>query len=612
MSAERKSKKNDKNDKNNKMPLKRVISNNLFLLNIIVRAAPRTAVFMLAHSLIQSLVIFFEHTYQIVYIVNAIQYGKPFFEILGFLIIMSVIVTSNLILNSVMGSGAIPKAKEKIYRAVREKLYEKAKQTDIACYDNPEYYNEYVFALGNAVNRVDSVIEITGQTISNIVMLFVLGGYIVFAESRSIIFIVISFIMSYYFMSKSAKIGFDLNKALNPVLRKRDYVNRIFYLPDYVKEIKLSSVKERLLEDYAEAENQVYSELKGKTRKIAVFGFLESYLSGSFLFDFLFLLYLMHLAVVQNVIGFGTLFGLYRSSRNARGTITDFTHNIAGLREQSLYIDKMRAFLDYEQTVVSKPDPIPFNNTAGGKLELIGVSFTYPGAKEETLSDITLTINQGEKVAIVGYNGAGKTTLIKLLMRLYDPSVGEIHYDGEDIREYDVSEYRSLFSALFQDYQIYAATVAQNVIAGDGEPDAERLMNSIEAGGLAGRIEMMKDKLNTQLTKEFIEGEELSGGERQKLAISRSLYKNSPIIIFDEPSSALDPIAEFELNNAMLELGREKTLIFISHRLSTTRMADKIYMFEKGRLIESGSHDELIGIGGKYAEMYKLQAEKYR
>jgi len=160
MSAERKSKKNDKNDKNNKMPLKRVISNNLFLLNIIVRAAPRTAVFMLAHSLIQSLVIFFEHTYQIVYIVNAIQYGKPFFEILGFLIIMSVIVTSNLILNSVMGSGAIPKAKEKIYRAVREKLYEKAKQTDIACYDNPEYYNEYVFALGNAVNRVDSVIRI--------------------------------------------------------------------------------------------------------------------------------------------------------------------------------------------------------------------------------------------------------------------------------------------------------------------------------------------------------------------------------------------------------------------------------------------------------------------
>jgi len=335
----------------------------------------------------------------------------------------------------------------------------------------------------------------------------------------------------------------------------------------------------------------------------------------------------MFMTLVRGTISFGALFGLYRSAQWARDTISGFSWSIAQLQEHSLYIEKVRTFLSYEQKVVSgsNPKPLDSSNLSALKhqpsgfvgsssvlLEMRNVSFTYPGASEPTLNNVSLTVNSGERIAIVGYNGAGKTTLVKLLMRLYDPGSGEICYKGDDIREFNTDEYRNLFSTLFQDYQIYAATVAENVLASDRSPDEKRLMRSIDQGGFTDRLAQMPQGIKTQLTKEFAEGEELSGGEKQKLATSRSLYKDSPIIILDEPSSALDPIAEYELNNTMLRLGSDKTVIFISHRLSTTKMADKIYMFENGSLIESGSHEALLNLNGKYAQMYKLQAEKYR
>ena len=197
-------------------------------------------------------------------------------------------------------------------------------------------------------------------------------------------------------------------------------------------------------------------------------------------------------------------------------------------------------------------------------------------------------------------------------MRLYDPCDGEVRYAGENIKNYDLKEYRNLFAVLFQDYQIYAASITQNILTSNDTPDDPRLKYALKAAGIFKRVMKMKDKTQTQLTKEFAHGEMLSGGERQKLAISRSLYKDSKIIILDEPSSALDPIAEYELNNTMLNISRDQTVIFISHRLSTTMKADRIYMFDSGFLVEAGSHDELLNENGKYADMFRLQSEKYR
>lgn len=217
------------------------------------------------------------------------------------------------------------------------------------------------------------------------------------------------------------------------------------------------------------------------------------------------------------------------------------------------------------------------------------------------------------KIAIVGYNGAGKTTLIKLIMRLYDPNEGEILLNGVNIKEYDVEEYRRKIGTVFQDFKIFAATVKENVLLDFADTGSdEAVISSLEKSGFSDRLSTLSDGLSTDLTTEFEEkGVNLSGGEAQKLAVARVFYKNANLIILDEPSSALDPLAEYHLNRSMLHAAEHKSVVLISHRLSTTRLADRIYMLEQGRIIEEGTHAQLLAQGGKYAQMWRVQAGQY-
>lgn len=225
-----------------------------------------------------------------------------------------------------------------------------------------------------------------------------------------------------------------------------------------------------------------------------------------------------------------------------------------------------------------------------------------------------MTIHPGEHIAIVGENGAGKTTLIKLLMRLYEVEEGEITYGGENIQEFTTKTYRDKIGAVFQDYQIYAGTLQENIVMDDSKMPEEKVLQALEQADFMGKYEKLPKGLDTELTREFSnEGTMLSGGEAQKVAISRMFLKGNDkkIAILDEPSSALDPIAEYTLTKNMMEQAQGATIIFISHRLSTTRDADRIYMFAKGRIVEQGTHEELMKMQGAYVRMFEKQAEKY-
>ena len=248
-----------------------------------------------------------------------------------------------------------------------------------------------------------------------------------------------------------------------------------------------------------------------------------------------------------------------------------------------------------------------------GDIELHGVSFRYGGAEADTLRGIDLKIKEGERIAVVGYNGAGKTTLVKLLMRLYDPSSGVITLGGRDIREYELKSYRRLFGVVFQDYKQFALSVAENVLGRPMRDGDEAIVeDALRRAGIWDKISELPDGMYTQMTREFSEdGLVLSGGQSQMLAIASVYAHGSPIVILDEPSSALDPLAERELYRQMYSACEGKTMIFISHRLSSAVSADKVVLIEDGVVGEYGSHEELMRRGGRYAEMFRAQAESY-
>jgi ATP-binding cassette subfamily B protein len=274
----------------------------------------------------------------------------------------------------------------------------------------------------------------------------------------------------------------------------------------------------------------------------------------------------------------------------------------------------LKEFLEYVPKLSENQDgAVP--DKAEAEIAFDHISFTYHGAKEPTLKDISFTIHRKEKIAVVGHNGAGKTTLIKLLMRLYDPDEGTIRYNGIDIREYNVKKYRSLFGSAFQDYQVFAMTVAENVLmrSPQNEQDYERVKDALTRSYVYDKVCSLPNGMDTVLTREFDEnGAVLSGGEYQKIAVARAYAKDFEIAVFDEPSSALDPIAEYQLYESIRNVCKDKTVIFISHRLSSAVLADRIYLFDNGSIIEEGSHQALMEKNGVYADMFRKQAKQYQ
>ncbi|MGL4374118.1 MAG: ABC transporter ATP-binding protein, partial [Turicibacter sp.] len=286
--------------------------------------------------------------------------------------------------------------------------------------------------------------------------------------------------------------------------------------------------------------------------------------------------------------------------------------DIAFIRVQNLYINGFRDFLELnDEEQVKNPKEMP--TTLPFEIEFKNVAFKYPNADRYVYENLNLKITPGQRLAIVGINGAGKTTFVKLLTRLYQPTSGEILLNGININEFDQATYFKLFSVVFQDIQVLGFSVAENVSAASSESlDEERVKESLTQAGLYEKIQSLSKGMDTPLLKVLEDdGVELSGGQNQKLALARALYKNGEIVVLDEPTAALDPIAESQIYENFNNLIGNKTAIYISHRLSSTRFCDAIAFFEKGEILEYGTHEQLLASGGKYAQMYLIQSQYY-
>lgn len=588
------------------------LSNTLFLLKICFSTAPLMMICTYFECTMHEIQVFFEHTFGIKFILEVIEFNKPVWYAVLYLAILMIYIAFSQILTGILYFRIDRNFRPKIIEALRMKIFEKARKMDLSNYDNPEFYNDFVLNASEADKCIERLINITKTLLSGITSAVICGSYFLYLDPGSAVFVLLPTILSLVLGKKINKVEFSRTLEKKPVERKRDYIHRIFYLTDYAKEIRLNAlIKNKFRNDFTTVNDELYK-TERKYSKIRWFlNFLRQYLFSDFIGDTLFIIYLVYQAAVLHKISYSSVVVMFNSSGILKNGLREIALQVTSASENSLYIGKIRTFLETKINVFTKNEVmVPSKPTT---IELKNVSFKYD--TKEILHNISFKISPYEKIALVGYNGAGKTTLVKLLMRLYDPTEGEILLDGKSLKDYDTESLHSKTGVVFQDFKLFAATLRENIIMNDIPQTSEidqKCTESLKEAGFEKGLKKLPQKLDTPVTHEFEEdGTDFSGGESQKIAIARVLYKDANLVILDEPSSALDPIAEYNLNLTIHEAAKKRSVIFISHRLSTTRDADRIIMLEKGCITESGTHAELLSKQGTYSKMWNVQAGRY-
>ena len=552
----------------------------------------------------------FYSAYFVKFVIDTIQNEKPLKEIL---VNIAVIGGVSLCLQAYQyycDNVVFPLQNIRIYQRMYKKIYQKAENVELACFENAEYYNKFSIALDGIGNKlgenVDNISEIIGGLIGGILACRAM----IEIDPWTILFLIAPLIGNFFFAPKMNTIYYNRYKDGVPYDRKIGYVNRVMYLGKYAKELRfyhIFHVIREMLFDATHKKSEIYKKYFNKAFFIGMLQYIFSYV---IIFEGI-LLYGAYRAIVatERVITFSQMAVLTSVMVTASWVWVRVIRAYNKSSEIGLVIADLKSFLEYEEKIPEDSDGLIPGDTVES-IEFRNVSFSYDGEKK-VIDGMSFVIRKGDRVALVGHNGAGKSTIIKLLLRLYDPTEGEVLVNGINIKKYHLKKYRELFSCAFQDYQIFAGTIKENVLMGRDGSD-ELVREALKKAGIYEKVSSLPKEIHTMLTKEFDEeGALLSGGEFQKIVCARVFAEDKKVALFDEPSSALDPISENELLNSIIQSVKDRIGIFISHRLSCVKDADYVLMLEQGKVIEQGSHRELVANRGAYCEMYKIQERNY-
>ncbi len=594
-------------NKNKTKERSNAFKNYIYMLKFIGKHTPFMLFCYLTFDVIANLPWTLSNVVLLKYIIDVVTEGSGYERILYVLIFfVAFVIVTNLFI-TLFYEVSLPKQKEKLYFSIYKTIYEKAAKMDYEAYDNPEYYNDLVLAMTSMNDRAYSVLTNTQDILTNIAGVLTIGTVIVTIDPMCLIFVFLCVAIMTPVGRLIAKVNVDRTEAMTPLDRKNLYFSRVFYLQDYAKELRLSGAGEMIERRY---NKNIFDRIKTispyLTRQWQLY-FCQESLPMTLLIYLGITLYMGYKAIVTKEVGMGDFAATFNGAASISNSVFAITSWFAiSFRENGLYIEKFRRFMNAKEKIVDGTDKTVYKKPVTIRFE--NVSFKYPGTDKYVLKNINLEISPYKKIAFVGYNGAGKTTLTNLLLRLYDVTDGRITVDGKDIKEWDIKAYHDNFAAVFQDFSLFGATLGENVSMND-TPDKKKAEEALKASSFEKEL---PDGTDSILLREFDDnGVSLSGGEAQKIAIARAFYKDCSFAVLDEPSANLDPVAEYALNHSMVKAAEDKTVMFISHRLSTTVMADEIYMMENGEIVEQGSHEELMKQDGKYAYMFRLQAEKY-
>lgn len=605
--------------------MKKTLQNQLYLLRFCLQTSPRLFGFHMLACLEIEAFIFLEHTVWLNYNLHAVETGAPFAKIalltVGFLLLFVL----HQLVDSIYFNWACDRMRPVLTQKLRALLYQKAQTMDLSCYDNTDFYNRFILSVTQADQCIDRFVDDSQNVIRYLAQSVFLAGFLLTSDRPGLLIALLCCLVKYFSSKAYYRLVEKVSLKKVPIERERAYWHRVFYLHDYAKELRQHHALQPLLQKDFDACNDRLNGVNQKYGPLLWFlGFLKNYVPTYFLLYMLYLPLLLKNVVIGQTLPVSMMVVLLSCVKRVVNRSSALVELFPKLSLNSAFVEKIRDFLAFQPQITDGPLAV---EGQWESLTLSHVYFSYgasgsakpedspPQAGREILHDINMEIRRGQKIALVGYNGAGKTTLVKLLMRLYDPDSGVIQRNGTDIRTLRLSDYRSEIGAVFQDYKIYAAPIRENVVMDvctRSIQETYEVEHSLFDAHFDLTQKRLKYQIETPLTTEFEkDGVNLSGGESQKVAIARTLYRHQDLIIMDEPSSALDPSAEYRLNRQLQEIAKDKTVIFISHRLSSAYDADYIYMLKKGRIVEQGSHEQLLSQNGEYAKMWKLQASGY-
>jgi len=495
-------------------------------------------------------------------------------------------------------------------RHVSIQVMEHASRLDLQAYEDPVYYDRLERARVQATDRV-LMIQLIGQLFQQAITTLSLSVGIFLYSPWLLLLLIACLLPAFLGESHYAFLNYAKNFRQTPAKRQLDYLRQVGGSKEAAKELKLFGLAQFFTDRFRSIANAILDEnLALNRRRLIAVSFLSTLSTSGYYGAFAWAVY----RTVTGAISFDGLVFLTQAIMGASSNISQLFSTLSSIADQALFLTDLLAFFEMKPTVTSKPGALPAPRPIVEGFEFRDVSFVYPGTQREVLKHLNFRLEPGERVALIGQNGQGKTTIVKLMTRLYDPTGGRILLDGIDLREYDLEDLCREIGVIFQDFMRYEMTARENIGVGRIEflNDDERIRTAAEKSLADGVIRRLPGGYEQMLGRRFEGGVDLSGGEWQKLALARAYLRDAQVLILDEPTAALDARAEYEVFKRFNELTIGKMALFISHRFSTVRMAERIIVLENGCIAEEGSHEQLMQRGGRYAEMFELQASSYR
>ena len=542
------------------------------------------------------------------YIVDHYKIGLEIVNIIVIFSICGVFQIINKILSSYYYNIYVPTSNIKIEKHIRKKIYDKAVQLDLSSYDTPELYEKFNLAMSDSSARIIELYENIICLIGSIYMVITIGVIMVTIQPLLIVFVLIPQIVSSIIGKRFNRTRYDYNNKQIQNQRIRDYVNRTFYYKEYILDQKNTNIHMALFCAFTESTRELLKIIRRDSKKISLFEYIFMITSDVIVYLGC-ITYCVLCVFIFQVMTISGCIVIINTLNNMIGALWQIGGLYIRIDKDILFLDNYIDFLNYPITILSGSKSFAKNKKT---IIFDNVNFKYPNQEKYIFENLTFEVPHGKKIAIVGINGVGKTTLIKLLLRLYDPSGGSITCGNQNIKMYNLSEYRNAFGVLFQDFHVYAFPFGNN-IAMDSDYDELSAINAIKMAELQNKVNQYDISLDDMLTNDIYEdGIQFSKGEMQKLALSRLFYKDYDFIILDEPFSNLDLFSEKIIYENLKKIFNEKTMIVISHRLASITDFDKIIVIDEGRIVEEGTHCKLINEKGLYYTMFIKQTEAYR